>query len=789
VVSTESQREERRLTTILSADVVGYSRLMGRDEAGTLAALKTHRKQLLAPKAAQYRGRTVKLMGDGALMEFGSVVDAVRFAIEVQCAMRERNAGVPEDRRILYRIGINIGDIIVEGEDIYGDGVNIAARLEGLAEPGGICIARNVYNQVKSKLDLDLEHLGEQEVKNIAEPVTVYRVVFGDKATALVTPLVEVPVKGGRVRRWQVAAALAFVIALAVGGLVWWQPWGPEFEPASTERMALPLPDKPSIAVLPFNNFSTDPAQGYFADGMTEDLITDLSNLSGIFVIARNSSWTYKDKPIKPQQVAEDLGVRYVLEGSVRRDGDKVRINAQLIDALNGHHVWAERYDGSAGEVFALQDKVIRQIVAALAVNLTSEESAKVAEAETNVPQAYDAFLQGWEHYRWNATEDTAKDIPKAIGFFEQAIKLDPGYSRAYAGLAATYWSLVSSGWQSAVGIEWQQSYDGLINNLAKALEKPTSLAYSVSAEWLARQGRPEEALAQIDRALALGPNEAETHVSKARILNVTGRAEDAEKEVRLAMRLNPHYGPDYLSVLGRALLHQERYAEAAEFIERVLNREPSREQDLVTLTAIYGHLGRIKDARATVEKYNLMAAKGGWAALTVQEAAFWWYGQIFEYDEIYRAGLLAGLRKAGVPEGAGTDIKYADFKRLIHAAAGEYDVEGATKIDATKAKLLHDKGITFIDVRGAIEFDAGHIPSARNMDLVVAVSKEGLARIVDKDDEVVFSCVGKYCPYSAYACAKAVIWGYTRVYYFAGGIPAWKDAGYPVETSSPRAY
>jgi adenylate cyclase len=778
VVPTEPQREERRLTTILSADVVGYSRLMGRDEAGTLAALKAHRKQLLAPKAAQYRGRTVKLMGDGALMEFNSVVDAVRFAVEIQCAMRERNAAVPEDRRILYRIGINIGDIIVEGEDIYGDGVNIAARLEGLAEPGGICIARNVYNQIKSKLDLELEHLGEQEVKNIAEPVTVYRVVLGDKATALVTPLVQVAVKMGRIRQWHVTAALV-IAALAVGGLVWWQPWAPKFEPASVERMALPLPDKPSIAVLPFNNFSTDPEQGYFADGMTEDLITDLSNLSGIFVIARNSSWTYKDKPTKVQQVAEELGVRYVLEGSVRRDGDQVRINAQLVDALNGRHLWAERYDGSAGDVFALQDKVIRQIVAALAVNLTSDETAQVAEAETNVPQAYDAFLQGWDYYRRQTPEDTAK----AIAFFEQAIKLDPAYSRAYAGLAAAHWGIVSRYWELAVGVGWQRSYDALNENLTKALENPTPLAYSVSAEWLVRQGRNEEALAQIDQALALGPNEADTHVSKARILNATGRAEEAEKSIRLAMRLDPHYGPDYLIVLGQALLHQERYEEAAEFIERAVSREPDRGQNYVTLAAIYGYLGRTKDLGAVRKKIDELWA--GWPPLTVEAVRFWWYGDIFEYDEVYRERLLAGLRKAGIPEGAGTDIQYADFRRLIRHSAGEYDVEGATKIDAAKAKALHARGVVFIDARNNIEFDPGHIPSATNLDLSTALSKESLSRLVNKDDEIVFSCAGKFCYLSPVACAKAVLWGYTRVYYFAGGFPAWKDAGYPVETSS----
>jgi adenylate cyclase len=757
---------------------------MGRDEAGTLAALKTQRKQLFAPKAAQYRGRTVKLMGDGVLMEFASVVDAVRFSVEVQCAMRERNAGLAEDHRILYRIGINIGDIIVESEDIYGDGVNIAARLQGLAEPGGICLARNVYNQIKGKLNLEIEHLGEREVKNIAEPVMVYRVVLNDKAAALVTPLVAVPVKVGRVRRWHVGAALA-IAALAVGGLVWWQPWGREFEPASVERMALALPDKPSIAVLPFNNFSTDPEQGYFADGMTEDLITDLSHLSGIFVIARNSSWTYKDKPTKVQQVAEELGVRYVLEGSVRRDGDQVRINAQLVDALSGHHLWAERYDGSARDVFALQDRVIRQIVAALAVNLTSDESVQVANLETDIPEAYDAFLQGWDHYRRGTTEGTAK----AIAFFKQAIGLDPSYSRAYAGLSAAYWRTVRLHWQLAVGVEYQSSYDALHENLAKALENPTPLAYSVSAELLAQQGRNDEALKQIDRALALGPIESDTHVSRARILNATGRAREAEKAVRLAMRLNPRYGPDYLIALGQALLLQERYEEAVEFVERAVDRQPGHSQDYTTLAVIYGHLGRTKDAEAAVNRYNEIATKAGNAPLTVQEIGFWWYGNIFEYDEVYRERLREGLRKAGVPEGAGTDIKYADFKRLIRDSAGEYDVEGATKIDAAKAKALHVRGVVFVDVRDAGEFDRGHIPSAANLNMSTGLSKENLSQLVGKDDEVVFSCFGKYCPRATYACAKAMLWGYTRVYYFAGGFPAWKDAGYPVETSTKRAY
>ena len=324
---------ERRLTTILSADVVGYSRMMGEDEAGTLAALKALRKDLFEPKTVQYHGRTVKLMGDGVLMEFASVVDAVQYAVEVQYAVQQRNLNLPDDRKLLFRFGINIGDIIVDGDDIYGDGVNVAARLEALADPGGVCISRTVYNHIRGKLDLEFEDLGEQVFKNIAEPVSVYKILMDETAAALVTPIEKAGLsREADVRRY---AGIAGLLALLAGAaLFWFKPWAPEFERASVDRMALALPEKPSLAVLPFNNFSNDADQDYFVDGMTEDLITDLSKLSGIFVISRNASWTYKDKAVKPQQVAEELGVHYLLEGSVQRQGETVRINAQLIDAI-----------------------------------------------------------------------------------------------------------------------------------------------------------------------------------------------------------------------------------------------------------------------------------------------------------------------------------------------------------------------------------------------------------------------------------------------------------------------
>ena len=398
---------------------------MGEDEVGTLAALKSLRQDIVDPSIAAHHGRIVKLMGDGMLVEFPSVVEATECAVEVQRAMAAHNAGEPEEGRIEFRIGINLGDIIVDGDDIQGDGVNIAARLEALADPGGICIRRAVRNQVRDKLPYAYEDMGEIEVKNIARPIRVFRVLLDGSKIATVAPA-----KGARPPWLWPAVAAAAAVAI---GVVWLEPWVPREEQASIAHMAQPLPDKPSIVVLPFANLSGDASQSYFADGLTEDLITDLSKISELFVISRNSSFTYKDKAVKVKQVAEELGVRYVLEGSVRKIGDEVRINAQLINAITGYHVWAERYDGSLADIFALQDKVIANIVAALEVSLTVEETAQAMAVETSVPEAYDAVLRGWEHFR----QKTAMRSVKAIDEFEKAVELDPSYSRAYAGRAS----------------------------------------------------------------------------------------------------------------------------------------------------------------------------------------------------------------------------------------------------------------------------------------------------------------------------------------------------------------
>ena len=386
---------ERRLAAILAADVVGYSRLMEADEEATARTLSRCR-EIIEGSVASHHGRVFGSAGDSVIAEFASPVEAVRCAVAIQRELEAHNVDLAEDRCMRLRIGVNLGDVIVEGDNLLGDGVNIAARLETLAEPGGISLARSVFDQVKKQLDLGYEYLGEHEVKNIAEPVPVYRVLTEPEAAGKVI---------GKAKRatqsWKrlVLAAVVFVLIGVAGAVMWLRPWAPTIEPASVERMAFPLPDKPSIAVLPFTNLSDDPSQEYFADGMTEDLITDLSKISGLFVIARNSSFSYKGQQVKVRQVAEDLGVRYVLEGSVRRAGDQVRINAQLVDATTGGHLWADRFDRDLGDIFKLQDEVIGNIVSALAVELTDKEKAG--------------------RKRFTA-------VAKAKELFEKAIEIDP---------------------------------------------------------------------------------------------------------------------------------------------------------------------------------------------------------------------------------------------------------------------------------------------------------------------------------------------------------------------------
>ena len=764
---------ERRLAAILAADVVGYSRLMEADEEATVTTLSTYR-EIIEGLVTSHHGRVFGRAGDSVIAEFASPVEAVRCAVDIQRELEAHNVNLAEDRRMRLRIGVNLGDVIVEGDNLLGDGVNIAARLETIADPGGISLTRPVLDQVKKQLDLGYEYRGEHEVKNIAELVQVYRVLTGPEAVGKVTGE---PKRATRSWKRVVAAAVVVVLIGVAGAVTWLRPWESRVEPASVERMAFPLPDKPSIAVLPFANMSEDPEQAYFAEGMTDDLITGLSKLSGLFVISRNSAFTYKDKPVKIRQVAEELGVRYVLEGSVRRSGDQVRVNAQLIDALSGFHLWAEKYDNSLADVFALQDQVVGQIVTALAVNLTSTESALKGQAETQIPQAYDALLQGWEYYR----RQTPEDYTKAISLFERAIELDPSYSRAYAGLAGVYWTVHDLEWGVHLGIEYQ-TLDKAKHYLAKALEKPTSDAYRVSADMLAGQGRNDEALAEIERAVALAPNDPRNHNIRAWVLNALGQAEAAEADARLAGRLDPA-NPSNLRTLGQVLFFQQRYSEAVEVLERAASLQPDYEYTYDLLAAAYGHLGRLPEAKAAIETHNEIVAKSSGVPLTLQSVEMFWGEGWYDFDMTYIRQIVEGLRKAGVPKGAVVETANIQFSDLVSRSDGTFDVEGAVKIDAAGAKALFDRGAVFIDSRGSGPFGRGHIENAVNLHTNTKLTEASLAAHADPGADVVFYCGGEDCPLSANACAKALVWGYHRVYYFAGGYPAWKNAGYPIET------
>ena len=631
---------ERRLAAILATDVVGFSRLMGEDEAGTLAVLKAHRAELIDPTIAEHHGRTVKLMGDGALVEFASVVDAVQCAVHIQRAMAERNAGVPDERRIAFRIGINLGDIIVEGDDIYGDGVNVAARLEGLADPGGICISRAARDQVRDKLDVALDDMGEVNVKNIARPIRAFRVVLDAEAA------VERDAPAGKPsKRWRWPAAGAVAIAALVVAVLWLRPWMPEPGLAPGEKEPLALPDRPSIAVLPFTNMSDDPNQEYFADGMTEDLITDLSKRSGLFVIARNSVFAYKGQNVDVSQVGRELGVRYVLEGSVRRVGNRVRINAQLIDARSNTHLWADRYDGDLDDIFALQDEVSKHIIDALAVKLSPDEEALPTGKETKSARGHDAFHEGWAHY----LRATPEDYVQAVSLFEEAVRLDQHYGRAYAALASIYGDAREKGWQTHLGLTPDDTLEKALAYLEKTREYPTPLGHQAASGFHSYAGRHADAIAEADMAIALNANNPAGYFARAKALTYAGRPDQAIEMIRKAMRLDPLYPPHYAFHLGMSRFVMGRFELAAAPLEEARGRVPDHRGALTFLVATYGFLGRPDDAASALDQLQRLAVNAlvNWRlSTTVLEANIWPFKDPADLER-----LRQGLRLGGMPE------------------------------------------------------------------------------------------------------------------------------------------
>ena len=623
---------ERRLAAVLVADVVGYSRLMNEDEEGTLRAVKETFKSLIDPKVTQYNGRIIKLTGDGALMEFASAVDATAFAVEVQCAMRERNRDVPQKRRIEYRIGINIGDIIIDSDDIYGDGVNIAARLEALSETGGVCVAQNIFDQVKGKLDLTFEPLGKRTVKNIPEPISTYGLVLDEKAVALVTAVQPV-VSRSRNKAYALVAGVTLIVAAVFAA--WWQPWTRYVELAVPQRMAFALPDKPSIAVLPFVNMSDDRSQEYFSDGMTADLITDLSKVSGLFVISGNSTFTYKGKSMKVRTVAEELGVRYVLEGSVRRTGGRLRINTQLVDATTGGQVWAERYDRNLQHVFEVQDEVVRKIVSALQVRLTASEGQALGREHTKSVKAYDLYLRG----RTEFARRTREGYRNATSLFQKAIELDPNFGRGYAYLAYSHARAFRAAWTSQPGQLLQQARKML--RKAIALDESLPLVYFVAGlvELFSREH--EKSVLALEKALALDRNYADAYALLTFSLTFSGRPGVALGSMKKAMRLNPHHSLEYLSALGIAYFMLGRYEMAVNEFKKALVRNPTGQYERMWLAATYAKLGRIEDAEW--EAQELLGLDPQFSLNRISKVLPF-------KDPAQLEVLLAGLRKAGLP-------------------------------------------------------------------------------------------------------------------------------------------
>ena len=577
---------KRKLTAILSADVKGYSRLMGEDEANTVKTLTSYRK-ILKELIQQHRGRVVDSPGDNMLAEFGSVVDAVQCSVAAQNEFKARNAELPENRRMQFRIGINLGDVIEEQDRIYGDGVNIAARLEALAEPGGICISKTAFDHVETKLPLGYEYLGEQQVKNIAKPVGAYRI---------------------RMERDLVI---------------------------KEESPGLKLPEKPSIAVLPFLNMSADPEQEYFCDGITEEIITGLSKISGLLVIARNSSFTYKGKPVKVQQVGKDLGVKYVLEGSVRKAGDRVRITAQLIDASTGHHLWSERYDRELKGIFVIQDEITTELMRVMQVKLTEGEQACawIRRGSGNLI-AYEKGMKGMEYFRRFSPEGNVQ----ARKMFEEGIALDPEAPGNYVMLGWTHLLDILQGRTEAPDRSMEQAADLAM----KALDLDASQAdvHALLGYVYLLKRDYDRAIAEGERAVSLNPNYADAYAWLAMILTSAGKPTEAIVMIKKAMRLNPRSPNWFFTTLGDAYLWAQRYSEAVGEYSNAVQNSPGYLFAYLGLTASYSLLGREKEAAETAAKVLSIDPK---FSLDRHEK------NLFNKEQADKDRYISALRKAGL--------------------------------------------------------------------------------------------------------------------------------------------
>ncbi len=624
---------KRRLAAILAADIAGYSRLMHEDEAATVRDLKSHQTAIL-PLIGRHGGRIIDTAGDGILAEFPSVIGATECAVEIQTSMAGRNEAVPEARRMLFRIGINVGDVIHDETRVYGDGINIAARLEALAEPGGVLVSSAVYDQVRGKLPLTFEDVGERQLKNIEQAVRTYRLHIPGASSTTAGPHGRRPFTTAR-RRWIVPGVAACLVLLAAGG-AWWM--SSRFVPADgTEAPRL------SIVVLPFTNLSGDPSQEYFADGITEDLTTDVSRIAGSFVISRNTAFTFKGKAVDARQIGRELGIRYVLEGSVRRMGGTVRVNAQLIDAGTGAHLWAEQIDVEQGTLAAAQDNfgIASRLARTLSVELVNVEGRRTQRA---TPDAVDLTMRGWSALNAAPNRD---DVQRSVTRFEEALRIDPDNSQASVGLAQALTLISRNRWDPEPAKVLARAEDAVTRAIATAPDY--AQAHYVKAEVLQMSNRFDAALATYDRAIALDRNHAAAHVGRGRNLIGMGRAAEAFAPVERAMRLSPR-DPDlyvWYFVLCHASSHLARDAAAIDWCNKSLATGKKFWFAYVDLASAYAWRGQQAEAAAVVA--DLLKLRPGYSVQTLEQEGFAFSANPTFRSEYQR--ILEGARRAGLPE------------------------------------------------------------------------------------------------------------------------------------------
>lgn len=775
---------QRRLSAILSADVVGYSRLMAQNDRATVDDIGAVRG-LVGDLVRRYQGRVVDSVGDNVLAEFSSIVEALNCAVALQGDVEHLASDQEPDRAMRLRIGLNLGDVLVKDGHLYGDGVNVAARLEGLAAPGGISLSGAAFEQVRNKVDVGFRYRGDQQVKNIADPIPVYDVDLSGEAPGRV-------VAARPMMTW-VKPALVASSALVLLVVAAWSLMSPtqtlvpiSGDIAQANRLAYPLPNKPSLVVLPFEPMGD--VEELFSVGMTDDLITDLSRIKSLFVIARNSAFAFRDREVPLGEIAEQLGVQYVLDGTIRQIDDRVRINARLVDTAVGGQLWAGRYDVTLTEVFTVQDSVTEQIINALSISLTPQEAALTVHRETDNPQAHAAFVQGWSLFR----ENTIESLYHAAQQFERAIELDPDYGRAHAGLAAAYqWSFATNFTHAF----WRfgESFDTLIARIEAGLKKAEvigdPLVHLVRSRLFLMRGLHNDAIDQAGKALSLDPNDPIGYEALANALIFNGDLEQGLDMIRIAMRLDPQYPAEYLYVRGLGEYSQRSYEKAATSLSEAVANNPRHERYFVILAAAQGQLGRLEEAKNTVRVLNALRAerdaersKGALGVLKEGVDSFLAGPYSLDQTSIfnYRSprdlkNLRDGLVKAGVEQNSETIVE------------SPVTVAGATTVSTAEVQRLIEQGAALIDVRSVVGRRlVGWIPGAHPMDLREGFTEAAVRKVATLDQPIIIHCLDPKCLRSSIACERAVEWGYKNVYYYRKGFNDWKAAGLPITIVGP---